>query len=114
MGQLLLQNGTIVYPDRIEQKDILIDQDKIIKIGKSLKGTAKKVDIINLKEKLIFPGFIDMHVHLRQPGEEEKEDLSSGLSAITAGSIRAFLITLKESGFKSCAPSGASQEKSLS
>lgn len=89
MAQVLLKNGMLVTQDKTDILDILIDGDKISGIGKSLKVSGKNATVIDAEGKLIYPGFIDTHVHLRQPGEEQKEDLSSGLSAAIHGGITA-------------------------
>ena len=84
---LLLKNGHIVTADKVTNGDILIKNGKISEIGKGISPETSKVDVIDLDGQYIFPGFIDMHVHLREPGEEEKESLASGLSAAVHGGI---------------------------
>ena len=84
---LLLKNTTIINPDGQQLGDILIQEGKITQIGKNL--SAPDVDVRDCHDWLVFPGFIDMHVHLREPGEEEKETLSTGLSAAVHGGITA-------------------------
>lgn len=82
---ILLKNGFVVDPENnlYGEYDILIDGEKIIEIGKGIDVNGKEVK--DLSGKTIFPGFIDMHVHLREPGREDKETLESGLSACCAG-----------------------------
>ena len=67
----LLKNGRIIDPilnfDRVA--DILITDGTIEKIGDHLPST-KNMEVIDLHGKIIAPGFIDMHVHLREPGFE--------------------------------------------
>ncbi len=82
---ILLKNATIVSPqDKINGKmDILIDGQKIIKVNTNI--SEKNATVYDLTGKLLFPGFVDMHVHLREPGFEEKETIKSGSRAAVAG-----------------------------
>jgi len=82
---LLIKNGLIVNSDKTSTKpqDILIEQGKIEKIGSSLDKKADQV--VDAKGKHVLPGFIDMHVHLRQPGYEYKETIESGSMAAAKG-----------------------------
>ena len=85
--KILLKNGTLVNPagelQAAKNCDLLIDGEKIAALGPGLKEAADQV--IELDGALICPGFIDLHVHLRSPGQEHKEDLASGLAAAAAG-----------------------------
>ena len=85
--KILLKNGTLVNPagelQAAQNCDLLIDGEKIAALGPGLKNAADQV--IELNGALICPGFIDLHVHLRSPGQEHKEDLASGLAAAAAG-----------------------------
>lgn len=83
MSKLLIKGGTAVFADRCEVCDILVDGKKIVKIAKNVeeKG-AKVIDAAGLH---VFPGLIDMHVHLREPGFEYKEDIASGSAAAVRG-----------------------------
>ncbi len=81
--KILLKNGKIVNFDESFSADILVEDSKIIRIAKDIK---EKVDtVINAEGKCIFPGFIDMHTHLRTPGREDEEDLLSGSLAAAKG-----------------------------
>src|ERR1041385_7716727 len=83
---LLLKNGRLVDPltGRDETVDLLIQKGLIEKIGARLNG-SKGVEERNLGGALILPGFIDLHVHLREPGYEYKETIESGTAAAAAG-----------------------------
>lgn len=63
--------------------DILIEDSTIKKIGMDLKVSAEK--ILNAKGKLVTPGLIDVHVHLREPGFEYKETIATGTAAAARG-----------------------------
>lgn len=80
--KLLLKNGSLVLKDGIEKSDILIEDGKISKIGKNLSCECETLDISG---KHVLPGLIDMHVHLREPGYEGKEDIESGSKAAVKG-----------------------------
>jgi dihydroorotase len=83
--KLLIKNGTIVDPanKKDEKADILINNGKIEKIAKSI--TDKDAEIIDASNMLVLPGFIDMHVHFREPGFEYKETIESGSRAAAKG-----------------------------
>lgn len=84
--KLLLKNGTLINPaGKISgKKDILINENLIEKIADSIKAD-KETEVYDLAGKLVCPGFIDMHVHLREPGNEEKETIKTGSKAAAAG-----------------------------
>ena len=62
--------------------DVLVDNGKIVEIAKKIEGEGNLIDASGL---YLFPGFIDIHAHLREPGEEYKEDLESGARAALRG-----------------------------
>jgi len=82
---VLLQGGKVVDPTQgIEkQADLLIRGGKIAGIGKI--KPMKSWKIVDVKEKTVVPGLIDMHVHLREPGREDKETIETGCRAAVAG-----------------------------
>ena len=77
----LIKNGHVVDPkNKIDGLfDVLIENDKIKKVAKSITEKADKE--IDAKGKIVCPGLIDVHVHLRQPGHEYKETIETGLRA---------------------------------
>jgi dihydroorotase len=84
MSTLLIRNGRIMDPasglDKVD--DLLIEEGKIARIG----GYGGIVDeILDARGKIVAPGFIDMHVHLREPGLEHAETIESGSRAAVAG-----------------------------
>ena len=86
---LLIKNGFVVDPaNKInEVKDILIAEGKIKKISEQIKEKPKNT--IDAKGKIVIPGLFDMHVHLREPGREDKETIHTGtLSALAGGVTR--------------------------
>ena len=83
MSKLLIKNGTAVFTDSVKKCDILVDGDKIAKISENIDMAGVKT--IDASELHVFPGLIDMHVHLREPGYEYKEDIASGSAAAVHG-----------------------------
>ena len=81
----LIQNGSIVSSAGIERADILIDGERIIDVAPP--GALAAVLIIDASNHLIFPGLIDPHTHLREPGGEHKEDFYTGTCAALAGGV---------------------------
>jgi dihydroorotase len=81
----LIKNGHVVDPkNKIDTvTDILIDGDRVKKVSKTIMEKADKT--LDAKGKFVVPGLIDVHVHLRQPGDEYKETIESGLRAALKG-----------------------------
>jgi dihydroorotase len=87
---LLIRNGRVVDPasgtDAVQ--DVWIADGRIQKVGRGLK-TPAGVEALDAAGKVVCPGFIDMHVHLREPGFEYKETIASGTRAAAAGGFTA-------------------------
>ncbi len=83
-AKLLIKNGRIIDPaNKVDKKaDLLVVGEKIAEIG-SVKSDCDNV--IDAKGKLVTPGLIDIHVHFREPGDEEEETIASGSAAAVAG-----------------------------
>jgi dihydroorotase len=84
--KFLLKNGQIINPinNTNEKLDVLIQNGKIANIGKITKGGFDG-KILDCTEYVISPGWLDMHVHLREPGYEGKETITSGSLAAANG-----------------------------
>ena len=83
---ILIKGGHVINPatKMDEVADVKIEEDKIAEIGKNLK--ADKTDrVIEAKGCYVMPGFSDMHVHFRDPGFEQKEDIFTGMAAAAHG-----------------------------
>ncbi|QQS59115.1 dihydroorotase [Candidatus Peregrinibacteria bacterium] len=87
MSTLLIHGGRIIDPANSidEQMDILVKDGKIAKCGKNLSEKTEK--IIDAKGLLVTPGLIDLQVHFREPGREDKETLETGSRAAIAGGV---------------------------
>lgn len=82
--KLIIKNGTVVNPPAITRKaSIVIENGKIVEITDN--PDIQGADVINAEGMIVSPGFIDIHVHFRDPGFEYKEDIISGLNAAAAG-----------------------------
>lgn len=80
---MIIKNGNVVLKDSVIKADILVKDGRIARIGENLLGQDEK--ILDASGKYVFPGLIDMHVHLREPGFEYKEDIESGCKAAVKG-----------------------------
>jgi len=83
---ILIKNGYVIDPSTKKEGvfDILIERDKVSRIAKRIE--AKDIDVINAKGKIVCPGLIDLHCHLREPGREDEETIYTGsLSAVSGG-----------------------------
>jgi dihydroorotase len=90
--KILLKNLTAINPaQKFNEKkiDILLVDGKIAEIGQNLNYDEKSNKIIDLSGKLITPGFVDVHVHLREPGREDEETIESGCKAAAVGGFTA-------------------------
>lgn len=80
---MIIRNGILVLENGEEKKDILVQNGKITEIAENIPANGEEeIDASGLH---IFPGLIDMHVHLRDPGFEHKEDIESGSKAAVKG-----------------------------
>jgi dihydroorotase len=87
---LLLRGGRVIDPannlDAVQ--DVLIVDGKIERLGRSLEAPAG-AEVVDASGKIVCPGFIDIHVHLREPGYEYKETVATGTRAAAAGGFTA-------------------------
>ncbi len=88
--KLHLKGGRLLDPvsGKDESLDMLIVDGRIERMGKSL-SADRSFQEVDLRNKVIAPGFTDMHVHLREPGFEHKETIETGCAAAAAGGFTA-------------------------
>lgn len=89
--KLLIKNGRVIDPSTRTDavSDVLIEDGRIAKVEKAIKEKADKT--IDAKGCFVMPGFIDLHVHLRDPGLEHKETVVSGANAAARGGFTTIL-----------------------
>mgnify|MGYP004669836571 CR=1 FL=1 len=88
---ILIKNGQVINPatQTNEVLDLLIEDDKVVKMEA---GITEKADrVIDAKGCYVMPGFIDMHVHLRDPGQTQKETIETGCQAAAHGGYTTIL-----------------------
>ena len=90
MNNLLIKNARVIDPSQNMdiQSDIYIENGVISQIGGEMPQCDSIIDAENL---IAAPGLVDMHVHLRDPGQTEKEDIISGCNAASAGGVTSLL-----------------------
>ncbi len=83
---LLIRGGRVVDPRNKtdEIMDVLIEGQHIRKVAKSIKP-SKNTEVLNAANLVVTPGLIDVHVHLREPGQEEKETIATGTASAAMG-----------------------------
>ena len=88
MEKILIKNGRVVDPANYidGKKDILIEDGKIKKVADFI-VEDEDTNVIDADEKAVMPGFIDLHVHLREPGFEYKETIETGSKAAARGGV---------------------------
>src|ERR1700726_1329406 len=86
---LLFKNGRVLDPSSNTDAtlDILVDGTRILRVGPDL--TASHVEIFDAAEMIVAPGFIDLHCHLREPGQELSETIETGTRAAARGGFTA-------------------------
>lgn len=87
--RLLIRGGRVVDPANgvNEILDILVQDGIIAALKRGIDAEGKSAEVIDAEGKTVVPGLVDMHVHLREPGYEEKETIETGCSAAVAGGI---------------------------
>ncbi len=82
---LIIRNGRVIDPGRINgPADVRIENGKIAAVGPGLKAPAGAT-VVDATGKWVLPGFVDLHVHFREPGFEYKETIATGAAAAVAG-----------------------------
>ncbi len=91
MSSILIRNGRVVDPSQNldTNLDVLIDKGRIVALGAHLEPIDALTEIFDATNAVVAPGFIDMHVHLREPGQTHKETIATGSAAALAGGFTA-------------------------
>jgi dihydroorotase len=89
--KLLVKGGRVVDPanGRDGEFDLLVEDGRIARVGKSLPADGAALLLVLQPGWIVAPGLIDIHVHLREPGQEHKETIATGVAAAVAGGFTA-------------------------
>jgi len=87
MSAILLKGGYLVDPARGFEglADVVLRDGRVEEIAEPGASKATVDETLNLKGLIVSPGFIDLHVHLREPGQTHKESIVTGTAAAAAG-----------------------------
>jgi len=90
MRPILLRGGRVIDPasGRDEIADVLLLAGKVEAVGQGL-GTPDDAEVMDASGRIVAPGFIDLHTHLREPGQEDLETIATGALAAVAGGFTA-------------------------
>ncbi len=86
MYDLIIGNGTVVFSDGARKTDLFVKDGKIVS-DSSAEQAPEAVEYVNAEGLYIFPGCVDAHCHIRDPGRKEREDFWTGTQAAAAGGI---------------------------
>lgn len=86
---ILIRGGTIVLKDTITVGEVLVDEGKVVRVGKSIESGYSKV--VNASGKLVLPGAVDPHVHGREPGLLHKDNFANTTKAAALGGVTTVL-----------------------
>ncbi len=89
MSTMLLKGGHLIDPARgfDAPADVVLRDGRVQEIAEPGKAKSPADETLNVKGLIVAPGFIDLHVHLREPGQTHKENIASGTAAAAAGRI---------------------------
>lgn len=88
MTRLTLINGRVIDPGNglDQQTDLVLEAGRVVSVGKADRAAPSKDNrVLDASDCIVCPGLIDIHVHLREPGQEEKETIATGAAAAVAG-----------------------------
>ena len=85
---ILIKNGQVIENNKLVQKDILVKDAKIEKIGTNLNYEC---DMLDATGCIVMPGAVDVHVHLREPGFETKETIKTGTASCAKGGLTSIM-----------------------
>ena len=85
----LLKNANVFIDDRFVRKNVFVENGSVSSVSDAFPPVLEGVSVFDFNNCFIFPGFVDVHVHLRQPGFSYKETVFSGTAAAAAGGYTA-------------------------
>src|SRR5688572_2969691 len=89
MAHILFKGGRLIDPASgvDTTSDVLVSGGRVVDAGQSLSSNG--AEVIDISGAVISPGFIDLHVHLREPGREDEETVATGSAAASRGGFTA-------------------------
>jgi dihydroorotase len=86
MRPLLLTGGRVIDPSRgtDDLADVLLEDGRITAVGRNI-GTPDGAETLDVRGRVVAPGLVDVHVHLREPGQEDLETIATGSASAVAG-----------------------------
>lgn len=104
-ADLLIKGGRVVDPEAglDGARDVLVRGGKVAEVGADL-TPPPDTRVVDARDMLVLPGFIDLHAHLREPGREDEEDIASGTAAAAAGGYVAVFAMANTEPVVDCAP----------
>ncbi len=93
MRKLIIRGGRVLDPSSgfDGEASILVEGNRIAKIAKRIQPRGRRIQILDASGRVVTPGFIDLHTHLREPGREDQETVRSGTRAAVSGGFTSVL-----------------------
>ncbi len=88
MSRVLISGGTLLDQQGERASDVVVENGRIVAVGQGLKGQAGDT-VLDATGCVVSPGFVDLHVHLREPGKEEAETIETGSRGAALGGFTA-------------------------
>ena len=88
MHDVILRGGSVLTTHGISETDVAVADGKVVAMGESL---GEAIRTIECTDAWVGPGFVDIHTHLREPGQEWKESIATGSAAAAAGGYTAMV-----------------------
>jgi dihydroorotase len=87
---ILIRGGSVLTAEGFRDADVLIDEGRVVAVDPMIEGDS--AEMVDADGCLVGPGFVDIHVHFREPGHTWKEDIESGSRAASAGGFTAVVV----------------------
>jgi len=87
MSRLVIRGGTVLDQSGQSRADVAIEDSRIVDVGTTVDGDV----VLDATGCVVAPGFVDLHVHLREPGREEAETIETGSRAAALGGFTAIV-----------------------
>jgi allantoinase len=89
-GNILIKGGLLITPSASFKADIKVIDGKIVEIGTGLSNAGVE-EVLDVSGMYVFPGIVDEHVHMREPGLEYKDDFTHGTAGAAVGGVTTVL-----------------------